>query len=510
LSERAAPARSCEPWLFAAFTLVLALPLWLPRHVPLQDAPVHLENATILVRSLLEDAPDLREHYVIHERIASGALGHWLLAALVFALGRAVALKVFLTACVLLLTTGVRRATRALRPGGERLGWLAFPFVYNRLFQLGFLPFSLGLGLLFWFVALALESRERETVARGVALGLLGALVALAHVACAFVAVAATGLLLVTRPGRRSSPFAALALGPPTLLGAWEALGSGYGTLPPPPWSWDLATALKFTATLQVLVCHRDIEKGLALGVVALFGLATTAGLARRAKRPSFEPGDALAALAIAFAVAAVLSRDARSLYFFAHTRWILVAYLIAILWLAQQEIPRWLARALPAAAAGLGVAFATVAAVTYGAIDRPLEEALTVAAALEPGETLVPLDFAPNGRDANGGKLSSRIAPFLHVTGEIASASRAIDLTNDFYAVELRKAYDPGPRLRTPDQLEACARWLAEGGDPDAVVVLCANEADRRHPVFATLAARYERVFTSEQGVSELWRRKR
>src|SRR5262249_11947479 len=159
------------------------------------------------------------------------------------------------------------------------------------LFQLGFLPFSLGLGLLFWFVALALELRERPTATRTAGLAQLGAVLALAHVACAFVAVATVGALFFAfglaerRAGKSASvlhraAFAALVLAPATIVGAWEALGSGYRTLPPPPWEWDFATALKFTASLQALVCHRDIEKGLALGVVALFAVALVSALA--------------------------------------------------------------------------------------------------------------------------------------------------------------------------------------------------------------------------------------
>src|ERR1039457_5101208 len=84
-----------EPVLFAAFVALHLVPLWIVRPVPFQDAPVHVENAEILRRWLCEDAPELHAHYVLLERPASGALGHWVLAALCAVVPRDVALALF-------------------------------------------------------------------------------------------------------------------------------------------------------------------------------------------------------------------------------------------------------------------------------------------------------------------------------------------------------------------------------------------------------------------------------
>lgn len=526
------PGPRRERALFAAAALALVLPLWAFEHLPFQDAPVHLANAEILRRWLAEPA-SLPAAYVLHEGPAPGILGHWLLALLLFVAPRGIALRLFLSAAALLLPCAVRALGRALRPGGERAGWLALPFVWSQLFQLGFLPFSLGLGLAFAFVALWARTRERPTAphARGLALlgvALLGAVLPLAHLAAAAGALLLVGALELGRaltpsrePRARDRSPAALAralapLAPAVLATAALALGSSYaqGSL---EGARDFTAVARQVLALDVLVSHSDREKALALGTGALLLVLALDALVARAKARrleprggGLEPTDALLGAALLLVALALASCDARSRAFYAPQRWHLLACLAGVVWLGAARRGRLPRRAGPAVAAGLAAGLLASDVSFLARAQAPVADALAVAAAVPPGATLVPLAFAPHGRDEAGRRLSIRTAPFLHLAALVAAERGAVDLTNDFQAVALRPELDPGPRLRAPHALEAVSRWLEEGGAPDIVLVLGATDEDRARPVFRVLAARSERVAVSPGGTTEVLKRRR
>ena len=160
-------------WMLCGLCAVLLAPFALVDVPPLQDYPNHLARLVVLAAGA--DDPVLAGFYAPRWRVMPDLgielLGVPLLAVLpVHVVGRLLA-----AAALLLPVLGTLACARAM---GNRSLW---PFAvglvaYNQTYLLGFLNFSLGLGLALLFAAAWLRWRERFPVA-SVALGAVAAIV---------------------------------------------------------------------------------------------------------------------------------------------------------------------------------------------------------------------------------------------------------------------------------------------------------------------------------------------
>ena len=93
-----------------------------------------------------------------------------------------VAEKVLLSGYVILLPISMRYALRTIRPDAGFLAILAFPFVYNFLFHMGFYNFSYSLAMFFFVVGYWLKYREGFTPRKTVVLTILALVLYSCHI----------------------------------------------------------------------------------------------------------------------------------------------------------------------------------------------------------------------------------------------------------------------------------------------------------------------------------------
>jgi hypothetical protein len=145
-------------WLLLALHL---LPVWVYPFIPTQDGPGHQALAFILRQYDLPEAGLLRQYYLPNRE----ALPNWFIFFLMSkALGFVaipVAEKILLTAYVVLFPVSVRYALRSIDPRAGFLAVLAFPFLYNFTFQMGFFNFCFSLPAFFFAVGFWLRRPER-------------------------------------------------------------------------------------------------------------------------------------------------------------------------------------------------------------------------------------------------------------------------------------------------------------------------------------------------------------
>lgn len=519
-SAQGPPRPGRERALFLACTLALLTPIWAVRELPLQDLPIHVSNAAILERFLREDAPELHSNYRLHEALVPGALPHWLLAALIAVASPRIAGKLLVSATVLLVPLAARFAARALRGrrGASLAGWLALPFAWHYPLELGLVPFSLGLGLALLLLGTWAARRERPDARAAAAVGALALLLALTHLASLAFGLGALGCLALAhaaQEGRESGIRAALRRALPllaaTLPAVVLALGSASGSSYARARGGDenghgLALQLATVLRLDALVSGGALDERLALATAVVLAAAVALALRARARRPEVRPADVALALAGLALVEAVRSRGGLALAFFLDQRWTLLAALLAVVWLGTQAIPARTRRALCALAAGLAAAFLVARAGRFLASEPLLDEYLSVAQVLPPGQRILPLTFAPAGF-GGADRLPGRIAPLVHAASTVATDSHGVDLANPTFGCDFLPDAWPGALLAKRDTLNAALAYLAEGRSVDAVIVWAASPQDRELPGFQALLRRSERVFVSERGHLELYR---
>lgn len=137
------PFRVKERILIAVLCVAMTLPFWFAEYPYLIDYPSHLARWHIM----LSDSPLLSANYSFEWRLV-GNLGTDLLA---FALGRLVDIettgRIITGAIPAIVALGVLLVSRALGRPFAVGAILALLLVYNKAFLLGFLNYSLGVGL---------------------------------------------------------------------------------------------------------------------------------------------------------------------------------------------------------------------------------------------------------------------------------------------------------------------------------------------------------------------------
>jgi hypothetical protein len=169
--------------LFFALLIVLHLvPIYSFKYFPSCDGPAHLSNADILREYHRPDYPIFREYYVLNKNFEPNLLGHLVLVGLMYFLPMLVAEKVLLSGYVILLPISIRYALCAIRPDAGFLAVLAFPFIYNFLFHMGFYNFSYSLTMFFFVVGYWLKYREGFTPRKTVVLTILTLVLYSSHI----------------------------------------------------------------------------------------------------------------------------------------------------------------------------------------------------------------------------------------------------------------------------------------------------------------------------------------
>jgi hypothetical protein len=226
------PPRTARLWVAGALAsgVLLSLPFWVGRFVPLLDLPQHLALATVLA-SPAELGDSLSRHFIAEwGELTPYWVPYGLLRLLAFLLPIELAARLYLTLYAFAFPFAGVALCRAFGRSAEA-GLLVAPLAFNANLYYGFLNYSTAVVLLLLLLAAFERTQARPTVARIVGLAVFGCVIFFTHVQVwAFVLLVVPALALMERPRVRRLSRAALALAPAGLLGltwVWLTLISG-------------------------------------------------------------------------------------------------------------------------------------------------------------------------------------------------------------------------------------------------------------------------------------------
>jgi len=532
---------SRETLLFWTLLALHLLPIWIFPFIPTQDGPGHQAVAFILRQYDHPAAGLLRQYYLPNQE----ALPNWFIF---FLMGRVLgfvsvpmAEKILLSVYILLLPLAARYALRAIDPRAGFLAVLAFPFLYNFMFNMGFFNFCISLAAFFFALGYWLKHGERMGPGRTVLLALLILWVYFCHPVTLVVAVAALLTLagwrmlldLLAAPGRRFAPAAlwhgfrrwllapALACLPPLLLIASfvsSRAGSRIEMLP----MW---VKIKHLAGLYSLVSLSIWTIPLAIALALLFYGVAALCLRARWGRP-LQPGDGLLLAAAVLAVAFFAAPSQLSGGGFVNHRLLLFPFLTLILWFGTFKHPVRRRLGLQIAAAAISLAFLGLFAWEYHRTNRNLSEIVAAGDFIEPDHTFLFLSYAHQGEDGKGGKATFRVWPFVHAGGYIAARKRLVDLSlyeanEDYFPIYYRPALNPFLRLAPgplgiesrPPEVDLLGYPRRTGGSVDYVLLWGLRDELRGLPkvraVEIQLAAAYDLIHRTPDGRVLLYKRR-
>ncbi len=517
-----------ETLLFWTLLVLHLLPIWIFSYTPTQDGPGHQAVTAILRQYDLPGAGLLRQYYLPNRE----ALPNWLIF---FLMGRVLgfltvpmAEKAVLTAYVLLLPLSARYALRAIDPRSGFLAVLAFPFVYNYLFNMGFFNFCWSLAAFLFTAGFWLRYAGRMGPGRTVILALLVLWVYFCHPVTLVVTVAT----LLTLAGwrvflelpalgaglRRWLLAPALACVPSlVLMAAFVSRRTGARIAMLPLW-----VKVKHLAGLYSLASLSVWTIPLAIALALLFyGIAALCLRARRGL--PLQTGDGLLLATGVLAVAFFAAPSQLAGGGFINHRLVLFPFLALILWFGTFEHPVRRRVWIQAVAAGIALAFLGLFAWKYAEIDQDLAEITATGAAIPTDHTFLFLSYAHQGEGADG-TLAFRTWPFVHAGGYVAARKRLVDLSlyeanEDYFPLLFRPALNPYLYLshgllgieEVPPDVDLAGYPRRTGGRVDYVLLWGLRDERRGEPkvraVLDQLAAGYDLVGRSPGGRVLLYR---
>ena len=490
-----------ERWLSALFftlTLLYVTPFWSVHYLPTVDGPCHTYNAWILRHHDDPRYPLFQRYYEVNAAPFPNWLGHGVMALLMFVVPPLVAEKLLVSAYALTFLAGVWYLAGSVRPGGRWLAFLAFPFVFNHLFQYGFYNFSLSLALFPFILGFWWRYRNRPTSpAYVVGINLLLGLCYFAHIlsfGLALVAIAVLWLATLRRDTWRNHMLHVPVLAPQGFLPIWYLTLEGGDSRA--SW-WGFGYLFRYFVKLRTLWAFGAAQERLAMLLALTFFVLLALTLWREGLRP-WRDDRAFLILAAVFTLLYFVSPEGTSGGTMLKYRLCLYPYLLLIPWLAPGCGPRW--RRIGASLLAL-VALLNLGYVIrwYERLSGGMERYLAGLDAVAPDTRVLPLFF---GHQTYGGRLD----PCNHAIGYRALEKGLVDwdnyeATTIYFPIRFR---DPAPNtgfLEVDPGRQRMKMWWHRA---DYVYTW---RMPPGHPFTGQLAPFYDPVARAGDGV--LWKRK-
>jgi hypothetical protein len=145
--------------LFAAFTLLISIPIWTHPLPPLSDYVNHLARMQVI--ATLSANPQLAKFYEIDWQVIPNLIMDFIVPVLARVMNIYLAGQVYIVGMFALIISGTLALNRALIGRWSAFPLLAFPLLYNYVFLVGLMNYIFGIGVALWALAAWVAVRER-------------------------------------------------------------------------------------------------------------------------------------------------------------------------------------------------------------------------------------------------------------------------------------------------------------------------------------------------------------
>jgi hypothetical protein len=523
------------------YTLLAAwlLPLLTVEYFVTGDGPCHLYNSRVLLDWWSDRHVDFYEkYYHLNPNFDPNWISSFIMMQLLKIAFPPQAERLYLMLYVLTFALGFRVLLRQFNPSAVFLSSLALVFTYHHIVLMGFYNNSMSLALWFWVVAAWWRWRDVASAYRQLALTLLFVVLYSAHpigflftgmmIAALIAGEAAYDLAaqmpfrqVAERVVRRGAGLLAASLPGLILLVEFRARHPFKANE-----SAGMANAGEDLLRLTPLASLDTSEAPLALAVAIICILLGIAAVVQRLRTRRLDRADGLVLFTIAATgILFFVPESLRGMEM--HRRMTVVPYLGLLLWAGLSDFPRTVRYAVLALATVLTAAFLYLRLPTHWEASRYASEVATCADQIEDRTVVEVLNYEWGGRLPDGRTIGDRIWLFNHVSA-YAAVRRTCILSDNY---EANYWYFPivwrwQANLYTqtdkdninfdhrPPRADLLSFPRRTSLPPiDYVMMIGYSEQYRDHPytqeIFMQLDSAYRKIYTSENGVAVLYRKK-
>ena len=530
-----------EPYIFWALLFVHLFPILSNQYFLTGDGPSHVYNAKVVLDHVQGNDWDFySEYYTFNTYPEPNWASHFLLAGLLLVFPDFLAEKILLIFYVIAFAYCWRLLIRQINPQNSFIALLGLPFIFHRTFQMGFYNYSLSFVLMFWVLAYWLKYREELKGKRLIMLGTSFLLLYFCHPVGLTLSWTVMGFLLLCglllSSGAENERFSekitktlrsgltlTFASFPALLLLGIYMIRRGTETTPN-PFTW--AHMGRKLVELTSLVNMTRTEVNWAIAWAILCGLLLIVGVFYKIKQKKFSQYDGfflafLLALLMYFIQPGSIG-GAGILYI----RLQFIPYLMLILWLASIPFSDKIAKRILFPAVIIPLALLTLRAPHHRLASEAVQEYLSVREHIPNRSTVLPLSFAHQGLTPEGAFVANRIWLYMHAADYLGSDRSLVMLGNyeaglGYFPIVWKEDKQPFFHIATnegiegrPPSVDLLSYKQKTGGSIDYVLTWCLDNPEfADHPntqsVNEQLAKGYEWVFSSENGLAKLFKRK-
>jgi hypothetical protein len=526
-----------ESILFIILLIGSLVPLWLHPYYLTGDGPCHVYNAKIVFDLWLDHDYDFyNPYFYLHRILLPNWFSHFWLGLLLQFFSPALAEKILLSAYVILLPISVRYAIKQVNPQSQYLALLSFPFIYNRVFQMGFYNFSFGVVFCFLIIGYWLRWRKEMTNWRLAVWALLWLLGYFSHPVGLTYALGGLGLFiivegLITRAANRQTWREALThifdqlikMGLaclPVLMLFANFFYYRYVPSSPSNDSFDQLQREFFELSAMMSVTHQ--ERPWATSIAIFIGLILIYVVVARIRERRWSLFDGLF-LAFALTLLAYFKSPGTlagagilsvRLQFF--------PYLMILLWLAIPTVKNYFRYAVMAYAVLVSFVLIGLRLPAYQRQADAIEEILSAAPYIEDHKTVLPLSYSFNGLTPAGEQVTDAIWLFIHVFDYLGAQKTLVIFPNYetstwnfplLYRWQTEGFTQIGNTEREPPIASFLDYPRRTGGKVDYVLTWCIDQVQKDSlpevkSVRDQLQQGYELVFISKNSLVKLYKR--
>lgn len=186
-----------EKLIFWLLVLIHLYPVLAVKLFPTLDGPAHLYNSNLINHILADGNGAAAEFFRLNIGLDPNYSGHFILCVLNSFLPAWLAEKLLLALIIIAIPLSFRMMLRSLSANTLFMDYLAFPFIYNFTFYLGFYNFTIGIALMFFAIAYWQKIKDKLSAKNTIILSLLLIAVYYSHLFTFLLAGLVIGLLTV-------------------------------------------------------------------------------------------------------------------------------------------------------------------------------------------------------------------------------------------------------------------------------------------------------------------------
>ena len=208
-----------EPALFYTTVILFAFPIFLNPYFVTNDGPAHVYNSNLLFHYFGNYHAAISNLFELNPFPEPNWVGHFLQIILKFFFSGALSEKIVVATFFILFPISIRYLISNLNKDNKILCWLALPFVFNFIIEIGFYNFCLGMVILNFSIGYVLKHNFLFRLKHQLALFMIGILLYFSHlfVYGIFILAVILGMML-TKPFNKNNSLKFIVFQSPLLL----------------------------------------------------------------------------------------------------------------------------------------------------------------------------------------------------------------------------------------------------------------------------------------------------